>query len=123
MLNSALLATFAMLITGCLSMERAWHSVQWKTIAALGAALGLESAITGSSLSAKVAQLCAAIGGSSPRAALVVVFAGTIVMTNLISNTATATFMFPVALSLAQMLGVSFKPFVMIIMIVLLRFH
>jgi di/tricarboxylate transporter len=38
-------------------------------------------------------------------------------MTNLISNTATAAFMFPVALSLAQMLGISFKPFAMIIMV------
>jgi len=38
-------------------------------------------------------------------------------MTNLISNTATAAFMFPVALSLAQMLRVSFKPFAIIIMI------
>ena len=117
MLNSALLATFAMLITGCLSMEQAWRSVQWKTIAVLGAALGLESAITGSGLSAKIAELCAAVGGSSPRSALAVVFVGTIIMTNLISNTATAAFMFPVALSLSQMLGVSFKPFAMIIMI------
>jgi di/tricarboxylate transporter len=117
MLNSALLATFAMLITGCLTMEQAWRSVQWKTIAVLGAALGLESAITGTGLSAKRAQLCAAVGGSSPRVALAVVFVGTIVMTNLISNTATAAFMFPVALSLSQMLGVSFKPFAMIIMI------
>jgi di/tricarboxylate transporter len=117
MLNSALLATFAMLITGCLTIEQAWRSVQWKTIAVLGAALGLESAITGSGLSAKIAELCAAVGGSSPRSALAVVFVGTIVMTNLISNTATAAFMFPVALSLSQMLGVSFKPFAMIIMI------
>jgi len=117
MLNSALLATFAMLVTGCLTAEQAWHSVQWKTIAVLGAALGLESAITGSGLSAKIAQLCASIGGSSPRAALAVIFVGTIIMTNLISNTATAAFMFPVALSLAHMLGVSFKPFAMIIMI------
>lgn len=117
MLNSALLATFAMLLTGCLTMEQAWRSVQWKTIAVLGAALGLESAITGSGLSAEIAQLCAAIGGSSPRVALAVVFAGTIIMTNLISNTATAAFMFPVALSLSKMLGVSFKPFAIIIMI------
>jgi di/tricarboxylate transporter len=48
MLNSALLAIFAMLLTGCLTSEQAWRSVQWKTIAVLGAALGLESAITGS---------------------------------------------------------------------------
>jgi di/tricarboxylate transporter len=64
-----------------------------------------------------MAQLCASLGGSSPRIALTVVFAGTIVMTNLISNAATAAFMFPVALSLSEMLGVSFKPFAMIIMI------
>jgi len=117
MLNSALLATFAMLLTGCLSAEQAWQSVQWKTIAVLGAALGLESAITGSGLSSRIAELCSYIGGSSPRLALTVVFAGTVVMTNLISNTATAAFMFPVALSLSKMLGVSFKPFAMIIMI------
>lgn len=117
MLNAALLATFAMLATGCLSMEQAWQSVQWKTIAVLGAALGLESAITGSGLSGVIAQLCARMGGSSPRMALTVIFVGTIIMTNLISNTATAAFMFPVALSLSKMLGVSFKPFAMIIMI------
>jgi di/tricarboxylate transporter len=117
MLNAALLATFAMLLTGCLSSEQAWRSVQWKTIAVLGAALGLESAITGSGLSAKIAQWCASLGGSSPTIALAVVFAGTILMTNLISNAATAAFMFPVALSLSQMLGVSFKPFAMLIMI------
>ena len=117
MLNSALLATFAMLITGCLTMEQGWRSVQWKTIAVLGAALGLESAITESRLSAKIAELCAAVGGSSPRIALAVVLIGTIIMTNLISNTATAAFMFPVALSLAQMLRISFKPFAIIIMI------
>ena len=117
MLNAALLATFAMLLTGCLSPEQAWQSVQWKTIAVLGAALGLESAITGSGLSARIAQLCARLGGSSPRLALAVVFVGTIVMTNLISNTATAAFMFPVALSLSKMLGVSFRPFAMVIMI------
>jgi len=117
MLNAALLATFAMLLTGCLTTEQAWRSVQWKTIAVLGAALGLESAITGSGLSGRIAQLCAAVGGSSSRAALGVVFVGTIVMTNLISNAATAAFMFPVALSLSKMLGVSFKPFAIIIMI------
>jgi di/tricarboxylate transporter len=117
MLNAALLATFAMLLTGCLTTEQAWRSVQWKTIAVLGAALGLESAITSSGLSSRIAQACAALGGSSPRMALAVVFIGTIIMTNLISNAATAAFMFPVALSLSKSLGVNFKPFAIIIMI------
>ena len=117
MLNAALLAGFAMLLCGCLTAEEAWRSIQWKTIAVLGAALGLESAITGSGLSGRIAHLCTSLGASSPSGALGVVFVATILMTNLISNAAAAAFMFPVALSMAQMLGVSFKPFAMIIMI------
>ena len=117
MLNAALLAAFSMLLSGCLTTEEAWRSVQWKTIAVLGAALGLESAITESGLSGQIARLCMALGGSSPYVALCVVFVSTIVMTNLISNAATAAFMFPVALSMAKTLGVSFKPFAIIIMV------
>jgi di/tricarboxylate transporter len=52
-----------------------------------------------------------------PRISLAVVFVGTIVMTNLISNTATAAFMLAVALSLSETLGVSFRPFAMILMV------
>ena len=117
MLNSALLATIAMLATGCLTSEQAWRSLQWKTVVVLGAALGLESAVTGSGLSETIANLCANVGGGSPRMALAVVFIGTIVMTNIISNVATAAFMFPVALSMSEMLGVSFKPFAMVLMV------
>jgi len=117
MLNSALLATIAMLATGCLTSEQAWRSLQWKTLVVLGAALGLESAVTGSGLSETIAKLCAVLGGGSPRLALAVIFVGTIVMTNVISNVATAAFMFPVALSMSEMLGASFKPFVMVLML------
>jgi len=117
MLNSALLATIAMLATGCLTSEQAWRSLQWKTLVVLGAALGLESAVTGSGLSETIAKLCAVLGGGSPRLALAVIFVGTIVMTNVISNVATAAFMFPVALSMSEMLGVSFRPFVMVLML------
>ena len=117
MLNSALLATIAMLATGCLTSDQAWRSLQWKTVVVLGAALGLESAVTSSGLSETIAKLCAVVGGGSPRLALAVIFVGAIVMTNVISNVATAAFMFPVALSMSEMLGVSFKPFVMILMV------
>ena len=116
-LNAALLAVFAMLLTGCLDAEEAWQSVQWKTVIVLGAALGLESATTASGLSDRIAQLCTTLGGSNPSAALAVVFAATVLMTNVISNSATAAFMFPVALTMAKTLGVSFKPFAMIVMI------
>ena len=57
MLNAALLAGLAMLLTGCLTSEQAWRSLQWNTLVVLGAALGLESVVTGSGLSEAVGKL------------------------------------------------------------------
>ena len=116
MLNAALLATAAMLLTGCLTTSRVWGSLDWQTIVVLGAAVGLEAAVTNSGLSAAFAGVIAGIGGSSPVIALSAVYVGTILMTNIITNAAAAAFMFPVALSLANSLGVSFMPFAMVLM-------
>jgi di/tricarboxylate transporter len=117
MLNAALLASMAMLLSGCLPIDRAWRSLEWKTLVVLGAAVGLEAAVTGSGLSQKIAELCASIGGGNPRVSLAVVLAGTLIMTNILTNAAAAAFMFPVALGMAQRLHVSFLPFAMILMV------
>ena len=116
MLNAALLATAAMLATGCLTPQRIWNSLDWSTVVVLAAAVGLEGALTGSGLATVIADLLSAIGGNSPTAALAVVFFAAVVMTNTISHAASAVFMFPVALSMANRLGVSFLPFAIILM-------
>jgi di/tricarboxylate transporter len=116
MLNAALLAAIAMLLTGCLTIDRLWQSVDWQTIVVLGAAVGLESAITGTGLARETASLFAAIGGRSPMIALTAVYVGTVILTNIISNVAAAVLMFSVAVSLSTSLGVSFFPFAMILM-------
>ena len=117
MLNAALLATLAMLSTGCLTVRRIWQSLEWDTLLVLGAAVGLESAVTNTGLSQAIAGFLEATGGGSPMAALAMVFVGAVVMTNVITKAAAAAFMFPVAMSLAHDLGVSFMPFVMILMV------
>jgi di/tricarboxylate transporter len=116
MLNAALLATMAMLVSGCLTIDRLWQSVDWQTIVVLGAAVGLESAITGSGLASVAANGFATLGGRSPILALTAVFVGTVVLTNVITNVAAAVMMFSVAVSLASTLNVSFLPFAMILM-------
>jgi di/tricarboxylate transporter len=113
MLNAALLATCAMLATGCLTVERLWESVDWRIVVTLGAAVGLESAVTGSGLSQTAAHALAAAGGRSPMTALALVYVGTVVMANVMSNAAAVALMFPVARSLATDMGVSFLPFAM----------
>ena len=116
MVNAALLAVMAMLLSGCLTIERLWQSVDWQTIVILGAAIGLEAAVTGSGLAASIATLFGAIGGGSPMMALAAVYLGTVLLTNMISNVAAAVLMFSVSVSLSTSLGVSFLPFAMVLM-------
>jgi di/tricarboxylate transporter len=117
MLNAALLAVAAMLISGCVTYRAALKSVELETLIVLAAAIGLEAAITASGLSQAIGAFMARLAGDSPYVALAVVFLGAIVMTNLITNSAAAAFMFPIALAVATTLQVNFMPFVIILML------
>ncbi|BBO87756.1 SLC13 family permease [Desulfosarcina ovata] len=117
MLNASLLASGAMLLTGCLPLHTAARSIDWGTLVVIACAIGLESAVTQSGLAGQIAALLAAMGGHHPQLALAVIFLGCSVMTNVITNNAAAAFMFPIALSTAGQLGVSFMPFAITLMI------
>ncbi len=117
MLNAALLGGVALLLTGSMTPRTAWQSIEWDTIVILGAAVGLSTAVTATGLSDMIAQGLTAIGGSNPYAALLMVFLGCILLTNVITNAAAASIMFPVAISLATSLGLSFTPFAVALML------
>jgi di/tricarboxylate transporter len=117
MLNAALLASGLMMLTGCLSLGSATRSIEVKTLVVIASAIGLEAAVTGTGLSGVIAGGLSAIGGDDPMVALVAVFVGCIMMDTLITNVASAAFMFPIALALAGNLGVSFMPFAVTLMV------
>lgn len=87
------------------------------TLIVIASAIGLEAAVTGSGLSAAVADLFLRVGGDNPYMALSVVFLGCIAMDTLITNVASAVFMFPIAMVMAGHLGVSFMPFAITVMV------
>lgn len=117
MLNAALLASGLMVLTGCMSLRAAGRSVEFGTLVIIACAIGLEAAVTRSGLTAAIAGLIFKIGGDDPITALTVVFVGCILMDTLITNMASAVFMFPIALNLAGELGVSFMPFAITVMV------
>ena len=117
MLNASLLASGAMMFAGCLSLRTAARSIDWGTLVVIACAIGLESAVTRSGLAEQIAGLLTTIGGDNPHLALAVIFVGCSFMTNVITNNAAAAFMFPIALSTANQLGVSFMPFAITLMI------
>ncbi len=95
----------------CMSLRVAGRSVDWATLVVLASAIGLAAAVTASGLAEVIAQLLVDIGGSRPLVALAVVFTARAIMANLITNAASAVFMYPIALSIAGQLEVSFMPF------------
>jgi di/tricarboxylate transporter len=117
MLNAALLASGAMILTGCMTFRQAGHSLEFKTLIIIASAIGLEAAVTGSGLSAKIAKLLGIIGGDNPYTALTVVFIGCIFMDTMITNVASAVFMFPIAMVMAGNLGVNGMPFAITVMV------
>jgi di/tricarboxylate transporter len=117
MLNASLLAAGAMIFSGCLNLRTAARSIDWGTLVVIACAIGLESAVTRSGLAEQIASLLTAIGGDNPHLALAVIFVGCSFMTNVITNNAAAAFMFPIALSTANQLGVNFMPFAITLMI------
>jgi di/tricarboxylate transporter len=106
-----------MILTGCMSLRDAGRSIDFTTLTIIAGAIGLEAAVTGSGLSAKVADILTRIGGSNPYIALTVVFLGCIAMDTMITNVASAVFMFPIGMAMAANLGVNGMPFAITIMV------
>ena len=117
LLNASLLAVAALIATGSLTFRRAFGSVDWRTYVVLAAAVGLEPAVTNSGLADNIADLLSAVAGGNAIVALIVIFIGTVLLTNVISNAAAAALMFPIVIGLATELEVNWEPFVAILML------
>jgi di/tricarboxylate transporter len=117
MLNAALLASGLLILSGCLPLKRAGASVDVSTLVVIASAIGIESAVSATGLSSIIAGGLGAIGGDNPLIALIAIFVGCIIMDTLITNVASAAFMYPIALVLAGSLGVSFMPFAVTLMV------
>ncbi len=107
----------AMLLTDCLTFQSTGRSIEFKTLVIIASAIGLEAAVTGSGLSGKIAGLMALIGGENPHIAITMVFLGCILMDTMVTNVASAAFMFPIAMAMAGNLGVNGMPFVITVMV------
>jgi di/tricarboxylate transporter len=117
MLKAALFAAGLMLATGCCKAATARRRIEWNVLMVIGAALGLGAALEESGAAAAVASILLGFTGSSPMLALAVIYLGTIVFTELITNNAAVALMFPIAMRAAEDLEVNPLPFLFCLMI------
>lgn len=114
--QAALIGCLLMGATRCVDFTSAYASIHWKSLILIVGMLPFSLALQrtgGVDLAADA--LLAAVGGTGPRVVFASLFAITAIIGLFISNTATAVLMTPVALAMATELGVSPRPFAMIV--------
>jgi di/tricarboxylate transporter len=99
---------------GVLSITKAYRAISWTTIVLIGGMIPLSQAIQQTGAAEQIAQaLVRIVGESGPYTLLLGLILITAVLGQLISNTATALVVIPIALSAASAFGVSGRPLLM----------
>ncbi|MGP1273243.1 MAG: SLC13 family permease [Phycisphaerales bacterium] len=117
MLHAAVLAAGLMLIMRCCSGGQARRSVDWVVLITIAGSLAMGRALEVSGAAAAIGGLVTGLSGSNPWLTLALVYALTLLLTELVTNNAAALLMYFVAKSAAEKLGVDFTPFVYTIMV------
>lgn len=113
---AALTLTVFFFIGGWIVPEDIPRMVDLRLLVLLGASLSFATSMTTSGLAATIAETISD-SNPSPFGALLLIYAITLVITELISNNAAAALMYPIAVGLADELGVSYKTFAMAVLI------
>jgi di/tricarboxylate transporter len=114
--QAALLGCLLMGALGCIDLNSAYRSIDWKTIILIVGMLPFSTALQRTGGVGLVADgLMALLGGAGTHVVLGSLFAITALLGLFISNTATAVLMAPVALAVAKDLKASPYPFAMIV--------
>lgn len=111
---AALLAGVAVVQARCLSLEEAYGSIQWGSLFLVATMLPLGTALTKSGgVDFLASSLLDVVGGRGPLAALAGLYLISTVLGQLMSNTATALILSPLAIDIAKTLNVAPEPMLM----------
>jgi len=111
---TAMLAAGAMILLRVLTMEKAYRGIAWTTLLLVAGMIPMSTAITNSGAGELIATaMVDSVGTYGPTALLAGLFVITVIFGQLISNTATALVMIPIAVSAADQLDISARPVLM----------
>jgi len=111
---AALIAAVAMVLAGCLNMEQAYRSINWQVVVLIAAMIPMSTALeTTGGTELLAGLLLDTFGRLGPVGLLAGVFLMSVAFGQVISNTATAILIAPIALQAALGMGVSPVPVLM----------
>ncbi|MFN7942772.1 MAG: SLC13 family permease [Thermoanaerobaculia bacterium] len=114
-LLAAALVGFALLLASrAIKIQSIYRTLNWGVFFLLAATLPIGTALETTGLATRLGDWLAGQGAAhGPTTALALLYLGTMILTELLSNTGTAVLMFPIAIATAAHLGVEARPFVM----------
>lgn len=111
---SAIAGCVLLILTDCITLEEAYKAIEWKVIFLLAGVLTLGTALEKTGAAAFIAEtLASSVGVLGPTALVSVFYLMTSLLTETMSNNATAALLTPVAIVTAASLNVSPRPFLM----------
>lgn len=113
-LVSAIIGCILMVLTRCITVSEAYESVHWNVIFLLGGVLALGKAMEKSGAAFFLADtIVGTVGAWGPYALLSAFYLLTAILTELMSNNATAALLVPIVIATADSIGVDARPFLM----------
>lgn len=113
----AIIAATAVVAFGCLDHQEAYQSIRWDILMLIFGMLGLGIAMEKTGAAGLVVGFLADLSsGMGPLGLLIMVYAFTSLVTEVMSNNAAAILITPLAIGLANQIGVDPRPFVVAVM-------
>jgi len=114
---SAIVGAILLILVGCLTLEEAYEAIDWKVIFLLAGLLTLGIALEKSGAAVLISSvLVSGIGRWGPVALLSALFLITTLLSNVMSNNATAALLAPIAIAVAESQGWNTRPFLIAVM-------
>ncbi len=117
LLHSAILASAAMVVTGCFKLDQIQHSINWKILMVFSGSVCIGKAIETTGLASTLGYSIAQTFGSEPFLALCMFCLLATIVTEFISNATATAVLIPIAIDTAQILNVNPMTFVIALMI------
>lgn len=111
---AAVLGAVLSVLSGCLTMDEAYNSIEWKSVFLIAGMLPMGIAMENTGAAQFLADLIIGLVGSiGPQAIMIGLFVLTTIITEFMSNAAAAVLVAPIAISAAWSVGVDPRAFVM----------
>ena len=118
LVTAVLMAALAAVLTRCLTMEDAYRAIHWSSLVLIAGMLPLADALNKTGGTQLIVDaLLSAMGDASPYKMLTVIFFLTASLGLVLSNTASAVLVAPIAIYTAGALGVSPYPFAVAVLV------